>query len=100
MPGRRRRRSPPRPSDSEYADGHGKVAMAETMIGRIRPGASVDWADGHLGRIVNVEQGTGGDPGRIEVLADDSGRTLFVPPDLVDAVDRDGTVRLTVSRAE
>ena len=74
--------------------------MTETMIGRIRPGAAVDWADGRLGRVVRVEQGAGGAPGRIEVLADDTGRTLFVPLDLVDEVRADGTVRLSAARAE
>lgn len=74
--------------------------MAETMIARIRPGASVDWADGHLGRVVDVEKGAGGGPDRVEVLVDDGGRRLFVPVDLVDEVRADGTVRLSVARAE
>ena len=74
--------------------------MTETMIGRIRQGAAVDWADGRLGRVVRVEQGAAGATGRIQVLADDTGRTLFVPLDLVDEVRADGTVRLSAARAE
>jgi len=70
------------------------------MIARIHPGASVDWSDGHLGRVVRVDPGAGGGPGLIEVLVEGTRRTLFVPLDLAGEVKADGSVRLSASRAE
>ena len=70
------------------------------MIARIRPGASVDQSGGHLGRVVRVEPGAGGEPGLVEVLVEDTQRTLLVPLDLVGEVKADGSVRLSARAAD
>ncbi len=68
--------------------------MADIGLERIHPGASVDWADGHLGRVERV------DPDTIEVVVEDTGRTLVVPADLIRTVGADGSVRLSIARAD
>ena len=68
--------------------------MANSMVRRIRPGASVEWADGHLGQVVRAG------PEAVEVLAEGTNRRLFVPLDLVREVRADGTVELSAARAE
>jgi uncharacterized protein (TIGR02271 family) len=68
--------------------------MANSIIGRIHPGASVEGADGHLGHVARVE------PEALEVLDKATNRRLFVPVALVHEVRADGTVELSASRAE
>ena len=68
--------------------------MANNMIGRIHPGASVDWTDGHLGEVTRVGAES------IEVRAQDSGRTLVVPLELIREVAADGSVQLSAARAD
>ena len=68
--------------------------MADTRLERIRPGASVEWTDGHLGHVDGVR------PGGIAVVDQQTGRTLIVPADLVQAVGADGSVQLSVGRTE
>jgi len=62
--------------------------MANTVIGRIRPGASVDTADRHIGRVERVG------PSSIEILVEPSGQRMTLPVDRIDRVEPDGTVRL------
>jgi uncharacterized protein (TIGR02271 family) len=64
------------------------------MVGRIRRGASVEWADGHLGQVVRAR------PEAVEVLAEGTNRRLFVPLDLVRDVRADGTLEISAARAE
>jgi uncharacterized protein (TIGR02271 family) len=68
--------------------------MAKNMIGRIHPGASVDWADGHLGQVTRVGAAS------IEVRAQDRGRTLVVPLELIRGVAADGSVQLSATQAD
>jgi len=68
--------------------------MADTTIGRIRPGASVDVADGHLGRVERVT------PTAIDVLSDERHRRLVVPQTLIREVRSDGSVKLAGTVAD
>jgi len=63
--------------------------MTDTISGRIRPGASVDTADGHLGRIEGVT------PTAIEVRVDRTNRRVSLPRTLVREVHADGSVQLS-----
>jgi uncharacterized protein (TIGR02271 family) len=68
--------------------------MVNRMVRRIRPGASVEWAEGHLGQVVRAG------PEAVEVLAEGTNRRLFVPLDLVRDVRADGTLEISAARAE
>lgn len=68
--------------------------MTDTMVGRIRPGASVDATDGHLGRVERVTATA------IELVEDTTNRRRSLPRELVQEVRTDGSVRLSVARAE
>jgi uncharacterized protein (TIGR02271 family) len=68
--------------------------MANTLVGRIRPGASVDAADGHLGRVERVTKTA------IDLVEDRTNRKLSLPRTLVGEVHTDGSVYLTAARAE
>jgi len=68
--------------------------MTDTMIEHIRPGASVDTPDGHVGRVERVTQDS------IEVAMGDTGRWLSLPRDRVLQVWPDGSIQLSATRAE
>jgi len=62
--------------------------MTDTMSGQIRPGASVETEDGHLGR---VERAT---PTTVDVVVDETHRRLSLPRRLVREVRANGAVLL------
>jgi uncharacterized protein (TIGR02271 family) len=73
--------------------------MADTRsershVERIRPGASVDTPDAHVGRVERVT------PDAIVVVVEQTGRRLTVPSDRVLQVWPDGSVQLSGTRAE
>jgi uncharacterized protein (TIGR02271 family) len=70
------------------------MTMTDTMVGRIRPGASVDAADGHLGRVERVTATT------IDIVDGETNRRFSLPRTLVGEVRTDGSVHLTAARAE
>jgi len=68
--------------------------MTDTMIERIRPGASADTPDGHVGRVERITATT------IEVMVEETSRRLSLPRDRVLQVWPDGSVQLSATRAE
>jgi len=68
--------------------------MTDTMIERIRPGASVDTPDGHVGLVERVTSDA------IEVMVEATRQLLSLPRDRVLQVWPDGSVQLSVTRAE
>jgi uncharacterized protein (TIGR02271 family) len=68
--------------------------MTDTMIGRIRPGASVATPDAHLGRVERVTSES------IEIIVEETGRHLTLPRDRILQVWPDGSVQLSATRAE
>jgi uncharacterized protein (TIGR02271 family) len=68
--------------------------MTDTLVERIRPGASVDAADGHLGSVERVTTTT------LDIVEDRTHRRLSLPRTLIGEVRADGSVQLTAARTE
>jgi len=68
--------------------------MTDTTIERIRPGASVDTPDGHVGRVERVTADS------IEIMVEATRRRLSLPRAHVLQVWPDGSVQLSLTRAE
>ena len=68
--------------------------MTDTMIERIRPGASVDTPDGHVGRVERVTAES------IDIAIEGTDRRLALPRDRILQVRPDGSVQLSINRAE
>src|SRR5205823_375204 len=71
-----------------------RMAMTDTMIGRIHPGASVATPEGRLGRVERVG------PDSIEVMVEATRRRVSVPRASISRVGTDGSVHLSITRAE
>jgi uncharacterized protein (TIGR02271 family) len=68
--------------------------MTDTTSQSIRPGASVDMADGHLGHLGRVSATA------LEVVIDRTNRRLSVPRELIHQVRADGSILLAATMAD
>ncbi len=77
-----------------------EATMADVMIDRIRPGASVECTDGRLGSIDGVEEDFSGRPFRLRVTRGWTDQTVQVPFSMVRTVRDDGSVMLACAKAD
>ena len=74
--------------------------VRDAAIGRIRPDASVDCTDGHLGRVDSLERAADGRPTSLRVVPEWTDQPLVLPLGLIRSVGQDGSVELTCARSE
>jgi uncharacterized protein (TIGR02271 family) len=72
----------------------------DIKLEQVQSGALVKNGDGPLGRVARDESAGGSETNGLPVILDETGSRVLIPPDLVEGIDVDGSVRLCCSREE